>query len=181
MNRKLAFLAGLIVICTGLNAQETNLEQSKKFFFGVGWSNLQRTGDFLGSFDFSFLLYENPNKEFGIRNSILFDGGSYKDNGNEHSLFSLSEKISFEKITSNSLFRYYAFLQGGIGIYGNKTKGYFENPFAYNFGVGIGLDIFVEKNASIFFDYAFLYNILDNKFYGDKYDPKFQMGIRYYF
>jgi hypothetical protein len=183
MYKKIGVLTVLVVFCFKINAQESNLETTKTnipFFLGIGWSNIQTTGDILGSFDFSFLLYSNQSKRFNIRNSILFDGGVLKNNGMEYGLFTLSEKVNIETISLNELFRYYTFLQGGIGVYGNETKNVFETPLAYNWGVGFGLDDFVEKNASIFFDYTFLYNILDNTFDWKKYDPKFQMGIRYW-
>jgi hypothetical protein len=175
-------LVGLAAFCSGINAQELSLETiNNRFFLGVGWSNIQTTGDMFGSFDFSFLLYSNQAKRFNIRNSILFDGGSFKNDGIEYGLFTFSEKINIEAISLNEYFRYYSFIQGGIGLYGGETKKIFETPLAYNLGFGFGLDVFVEKNASIFFDYTFLYNILDNRFDWKEFSPKFQMGVRYWF
>jgi hypothetical protein len=184
MYKKIDALFLFVVFGFGLNAQESNWETTETvnpFFVGIGWSNMQTTGDMFGSFDFSFLLYKNQAKRFSIRNSILLDGGTLNDNGIKSGLFTLSEKINIETISLNEIFRYYAFLQGGIGIYGNETKKLFEMPLAYNFGFGFGLDLFVEKNVSIFFDYTFLYNILENTFDWREFNPKFQMGIRYWF
>jgi hypothetical protein len=184
MYNKIAVLVVLVVFCFKINAQESVLETPKTnnpFFLGIGWSNIQKTGDVFGSFDFSFLLYSNQTKRFNLRNSILFDGGVFTNNGIEYGLFTLSEKINLETISLNELFRYYGFLQGGIGIYGNETKKAFELPLSYNLGFGFGLDVFVEKSTSIFFDYTFLYNILDNSFDWKNFSPKFQMGIRYWF
>jgi hypothetical protein len=165
----------------GLSAQEADIDLSKKIMLGVGWSNLQTTGDFLGSLDFGIFLYNNPAKNFGIRNSILFDGGSLTMDGIRNSIFTLSERLVFEATSHNGLFRYYAAIQGGIGIIANANKGFFEGPLTYNFGPAIGLDVFVQKNTSIFFDYAALWNIVDNKFLDNSLTPKFQMGIRFFF
>ena len=183
MRKKFIVLIGIIVLSAGLNAQEQNSETLKPFYFGLGWSNIQTTGDFWGTIDFGFLLYRNEAKRFNIRNSILFDVGELKNYGNEYGIFSLSDKIIIETLSLNKIFRYYSYLQGGIGIYGNENIAFFEKPLAYNFGVGFGLDIFIEKNASIFFDYTGLFNILENKKFDSKenFNPKFQMGIRYYF
>jgi hypothetical protein len=180
VKKKLSVLFVIFCVVGTLFAQEAIQEQEldKKYFLGIGWSTVQTTGDFWGSFDFSFLLYTSRAKRFNLRNSILFDGGSFRDNG----VLILSERINMETISLNRLFRYYTFLQGGIGVYGNENKTFFETPLIYNFGIGFGLDVFIEKTASIFFDYAFLTNILDNKFVEENIiNPKFQMGIRYYF
>ncbi|HCC37637.1 MAG TPA: hypothetical protein DEQ14_08480 [Treponema sp.] len=154
----------------------------KRFVFGIGWSNIQATGDFWGTADFGFLLYKNEKHGFNIRNSIMFDGGTLKSDGTEYGIYFFSNKLIMESMSHNNLFRYYSFLQGGVGIYANENKDFFSTPVAYNFGIGIGLDIFVEKNTSIFFDYTFLYNSLENKLsFTESLHPKFTMGMRHFF
>jgi hypothetical protein len=180
MKKMVFFLCLLLVLGTGLFAQEEDSHSPQKFLFGIGWSNLQTTGDILGSFDFGFLLYNNPIKGFGIRNSILFDFGSLTMDGVINNVYIISERLVFEYTALNGLFRWYGALQGGIGIFGNKNKGVFELPLTYNFGPAFGLDIFVKKNMSIFFDYSMLINIVDNKI-PNYLTPKFQMGIRHFF
>jgi hypothetical protein len=183
------FFVFLFLFGFGLSlfAQDATQEQEeptdKRFYFGVGWSNIQTTGNFWGTGDFGFLLYKNEAKRFNIRNSILFDGGFLKYYGNEYGILSLSDKIIVETLSPNKLFRYYSFFQGGIGIYANENKAYFETPLAYNFGFGFGIDFFVQKNTSIFLDYAFLFNILGNKKFDFKenFNPKLTMGTRIYF
>jgi len=183
MRKTIIVLIGIIVLNVGLNAQEQNSETLKPFYFGMGLSNIQTTGDVWGTFDFGFLLYKNEAKRYNIRNSIMIDGGRFSSYGNDFGIYSLSDKLIVETLSLNGLFRYYSFLQGGIGILGNENKAFFEKPLTYNFGLGIGIDIFVEKNMSIFFDYTCLFNILQNtKFeYKESLSPKFQMGVRYYF
>jgi len=184
MRKTIIVLIGIIVLNVSLNAQEQNLETLKPLYFGIGFSNIQTTGNVWGTIDFGFLLYRNDAKRYNIRNSIMLEGGDFKSYGNEYGIYSLSDKLIYEKLSLNGLFRYYSFLQGGIGILGNKNKGFFEKPFVYNFGIGIGIDIFVEKNMSIFFDYTCLFNILQNTKFEYKersLNPKFQMGVRHYF
>jgi hypothetical protein len=180
------FFCFLIFLGLGLNlfAQEIAQEQPtyNRFYFGAGFSTLMTTGDFLGSFDFGFLLYKNEKLNFGIRNAVLFDTGIVRYGRFENFLFSLSDKIVFESISSNKLFRYYAFIQGGIGVYGNENKAYFDTPIAYNFGFGIGIDFFVQKYTSIFIDYTYLSNVLEYEHsYPNSFNPKFTIGVHHFF
>jgi len=177
-----------LIFCFGLSlfAQEATQEQEQstfnRFYFGAGFSTLMTTGDFLGSFDFGFLLYKNEKQKFGIRNAILFDSGIVRYGGYENLLFSLSNKLIFESISSNQLFRYYAFIQGGVGIYGNDNKAFFDTPIAYNFGAGMGIDFFVEKKTSVFLDYTFLANAMEyERTYTNSFNPKFTIGVRLFF
>jgi len=171
----------------GLFAQEVTQEQEQseqssdyRFYFGYGFSTLITTGDVpFVSFDFAFPLYRNKSTGLGLRNAILFDMGIVQNDGNEYGYYSLSDKIILEHFSPNQLFRYYSFIQGGIGIYGNENKAYFDTPIAYNLSAGLGIDFFVQKNMSVFLDYTVMAHVLDS----DKrsLDSKFTIGMRLFF
>jgi hypothetical protein len=162
--------------------QEQGAPTYNRFYLGAGFSTLMTTGDFISSVDFGFLLYKNEKLNFGIRNAALLEGGKLRYGGVENFLFSLSDKIIVESISSNQLFRYYVFLQGGIGIYGNENKAYFASPVAYNYGAGLGIDFFVKKATSIFLDFTYLSNVLESeRSFSDSFNPKFTIGAHHFF
>jgi hypothetical protein len=69
-------------------------------------------------------------------------------------------------------------LEGGIGFYSNDSKKLYKTPLAFNFGGGFGLDIFLNKNTSVFIEAGWLEHILNKEFSGG---PIFQIGVRLYF
>ncbi|MFP3043538.1 hypothetical protein LQZ19_17115 [Treponema primitia] len=174
MYKRFVFVLLVLGFCFGLYAQE---EKVNRFSWSMGYNFSPSTNGIAASTDFGFLIFHN--EELDIRNQLGLNSLTLNDNDDlTNTAYTFTEKFSFGKITANKLFRYYSFLEGGIGIYSNDSKKLFETPIAYNFGLGIGLDIFVEKNFSFFFEWGFLEHILDKQ---DIFDPRFQMGIRLFF
>ena len=75
-------------------------------------------------------------------------------------------------------FRSYGYIEGGIGLWGDKNKNFFEMPLAYTFGGGGGTDIFLKENFSIYFEAGALIYVLDDEW---KSGGMFQIGWKGYF
>jgi hypothetical protein len=161
----------------GLFAQE-NSQDVKRFNWGASF-NFSSKIDTGIALNFGFLLYSNKNQDeskyWDIRNDFILSNFDFS-NGN--SAFTLSDKISFGTKVRNGLFRFYDYLEGGIGFYSNDSKALYTTPLAFNFGGGFGLDILLAENVSVFIESGWLEHIVDKEFLGS---PTFQMGIHLYF
>jgi hypothetical protein len=173
---------GFVLLCffgfsVGLFAQE-NSQNIKRFNFGAGL-NFSSEIDSGIALDFGFLLYSNKNQDeskyWDIRNDFILRSFSFT---NDNYIFTFSEKISFGAKARNGLFRFYDYLEGGIGFYSNNSKELYKTPLAFNFGGGFGLDIFLDETVSVFIESGWLEHILDKEFSGG---PIFQMGVHLYF
>jgi len=98
-----------------------------------------------GSADFTFLVFQR--NVFDIRNHLAFRGSNFSEGG----IIILLEKISFGGMAAGD-WRSYGYIEGGIVITANETKGFFEEPFAFSFGGGGGTDIFLTPMTSIYFE-----------------------------
>jgi hypothetical protein len=119
------------------------------------------------------LLIFNKNS-FDIRNHFVLRGGGIGDS--QGGFLSLSEKISIGGLEENK-FRSYGYVEGGIGLWGNKGKGFFEMPPAYTFGGGGGTEIFMREHSCIFFEAGALIYIFDDNW---KSGGMFQIGWKGY-
>jgi hypothetical protein len=146
--------------------------QSPKFSFGGGpfFANYIDGGGFA---DIGLLIY-NKNV-LDIRNHFVFRGAGISDNS--EGIFSLSEKISIGGFYENK-FRSYGYIEGGIGLWGNENKNFFEMPLAYTFGGGGGTEIFLMDKFCIYFEAGALIYILEDKW---KNGGIFQVGWKGYF
>jgi hypothetical protein len=144
--------------------------QTPKFSLGGGpfFTNYIGGG---GVADFGFLLFNKNSLD--IRNHFVIRGAGFDDGG----LLSLAEKISIGGLMENK-FRSYGYIEGGIGLWGDKNKGFFGMPVAYTFGGGGGTDIFLHERFSIYFEARALIYVLDDNW---KSGGMFQIGWRGYF
>jgi hypothetical protein len=169
MKRFLCFCIILGIICSS-----QLFAQAPKFSAGGGifFSNYIHAG---GSGDFAFLIYNKKYDEnsLDIRNHFVLRGAGF-DSG---SLLTISEKISFGSLIGDK-FRSYGYMEGGIGLWGNDEKEFFELPLVYTIGGGGGTDIFLSEKLSIYFEAGVLINVLDNDW---KTGGLFQMGWRRWF
>ena len=158
------FVVFLVVGSTFLFAQ------TPKFSLGSGPFFTTYIGG--GGFaDFGFLLFNKNSLD--IRNHFVIRGAGFENGG----LLSLAEKISIGGLMENK-FRSYGYIEGGIGLWGDKNKNFFEMPLAYTFGGGGGTDIFLKENFSIYFEAGALIYVLDDEW---KSGGMFQIGWKGYF
>ena len=123
-----------------------------------------------GAADFGFLLFNKNSLD--IRNHFIIRGAGLDEGG----LLSLAEKISIGGLVENK-FRSYGYIEGGIGLWGDKNKDFFRMPLAYTFGGGGGTDIFLHERFSIYFEAGALIYVLDNNW---KNGGMFQIGWKGY-
>ena len=126
-----------------------------------------------GVADIGILIYNKNSLD--IRNHFVFRGAGIAENST--GFFSLSEKISIGWMLENK-FRSYGYVEGGIGLWGNKDKGFFEMPLAYNFGGGGGTEIFLQEHFCIYFEAGALIYVFKNDW---KNGGMFQIGWKGYF
>jgi hypothetical protein len=145
--------------------------QTPKFSLGGGAVFTNYTGG-SGVADFSFLLFNKNSLD--IRNHFVLRGAGFDGGG----LLSLAEKISVGSLLEENKFRSYGYIEGGIGLWGDKNKDFFEMPLAYTFGGGGGIDRFLREDFSIYFEAGALIYVLDNNW---KSGGVFQIGWKGYF
>jgi hypothetical protein len=123
---------------------------------GLFFTNYTNGGGFG---DIGFLIF-NRNL-LDIRNHLVFRGAGLSESSG---LFSLSDKLSIGQLVEKK-FRSYGYLEGGIGLWGNEKKGFFDSPvLTYTFGAGGGTDIFLyEEYFSIYFEAGALIYALDSE------------------
>jgi hypothetical protein len=120
--------------------------------------------------DINFIIFNRD--AFDIRSHLLFRGG-----GNpERSFFSLSAKLSLGQYFRDNLFFCYGFGEGGIGIYNNQNKQFFNMPLAYTFGGGGGIEVYLTENFSMYFETGILAYMLGDEF---KNGGVFQLGWKH--
>jgi len=145
--KRFIFFACLIIGISAIAIAQEN-EAVPRFSLGGGLF-LSGGGamDSGGSADFAFLIFHGDGNAWDIRNHLVFRGGNFSEGG----FMMLSEKISFGGMVTED-WRSYGYAEGGIGITANETKGFFEKPIAFSFGVGGGTDIFLTATRSIYFE-----------------------------
>jgi hypothetical protein len=161
----------VIFIILGTIVLTQSFAQTQKFSIGGGpfFINYVDGGGFA---DIAFLLFNK--KSLDIRNHFIFRGAGLAESSG---LFSLSEKLSIGGLLENK-FRSYGYIEGGIGLWGNEDKNFFEMPLAYTFGGGGGTDIFLLEHLSICFEAGALIYVLDNDW---KYGGTFQISWKGWF
>jgi hypothetical protein len=170
----------------GLYAQEETDNTVYKIQLGLAFSGIQTSNDFMGALEFGFNLHNNPTTGYSIRNFIVFDIGSLTIGDTMNFYLGLSDKVLLGTTSKNDLFYYYFGMQWGIGFYSNENRKLFDLPIILNAGFTVGLDIYVKKNLSIFFEYNVASNIVEfnQTMFTDGglfFTPKFIMGKRYLF
>ena len=118
--KRFVFFACLIIGIGGVVISQENEAVPR---FGLGGALFLSGGsmDTGGNADFSFLIFHK--NALDIRNHLVFRGGNFFEGG----IMTLSEKISFGGMVAGD-WRSYGYVEGGIGIIANETKGFFEKP-----------------------------------------------------
>jgi len=114
-----------------------------------------------GSADFAFLIFHGNRNAWDIRNHLVFRGGNFSEGG----ILTLSEKISFGGMVTGD-WRSYGYVDGGIGMRGNETKGFFEPSIAFSVGGGGGADFFLTTTTSMYFEAGGLFVVSDRNWIG---------------
>jgi hypothetical protein len=161
--RKIIFCVLLVVVRFsflfaddgGKNIENTTTERRYMLGGGYTWVNNPRLIG--GHFDFGIVLYK---KAIHIQNDILLRAGGVSPGNSNYSIFTISDKIIFGR---NSREHVYTYLEGGVGIYGNDTKAFFDDPFAVSFGFGGGCD-FTSDFGGVYFEVGYLGQKIDSKY-----------------
>ena len=184
--KKILTIFMFFTMSMALYAQDETNVKPFNIQFGLAFSSIQTSDNFMGSLDFGFNLFNNPVKSTSTRNFVILDIGFLTVDDNMNFYLGLSDKITFGTTSQNDLFYYYFGMIWGIGLYSNENKRLFELPIIINSGFAVGLDIYVQKNLSLFFEYIVLSNVIEftqtmftdgNVFF----TPKFIFGKRYLF
>lgn len=127
---------------------------------------------------FGYLLYNNGQTD--IRNQLSFYNGVMimEESGKKNYKKVLAEKISFGRMTRGGLFRPYGFIEARFGWCGEEKWVTFENPIIWNFGLGTGLDIFVDDRWCYFIELGFLENLYEDEFIPQQ---RFELGMKWMF
>jgi hypothetical protein len=168
--KRFIFFACLIIGISAIAIAQEN-EAVPRFNLGGGAFLSSGAMDTGGSADFAFLIFHK--NVLDIRNHLVFRGGNFSEGG----IMMLLEKISFGGMAAGD-WRSYGYAEGGIGITANETKGFFEKPLAFSFGVGGGTDIFLTTTRSIYFEAGGLLVVSDGRWTGG---GIFQIGWRGWF
>jgi hypothetical protein len=148
---------GCLIIGISATAIAHENEAVPRFSLGGGlFLSNGGTMDSGGSADFAFLIFHK--NVWDIKNHLVFRGGNFSEDG----IMMLSEKISFGGMVAGD-WHSYGYVEGGIGITANETKGFFEKPIAFSFGGGGGTHIFLTKTASIYFEAGGLFVVSDGR------------------
>jgi len=168
------FVCLLIVTIFSANSYA---QQSDFTFKRSGGGGLTAVFDMAGGYgwgsygEFAFLLRNKGGLQ--IINHIIGQGGSIVVNGNTYGIGSITQKISFGGFLSPKI-RTYGFVQGGIGVGGsNETI-----ALNLSFGGGGGMDLFVHRRISIYFEAGYLQHHLGHKLIGGM---SASIGIRSWF
>jgi hypothetical protein len=110
--------------------------------------------------EYAFLFYE---KGLQISNHIIGKGNSITTgSGNNYGTGSMMEKISFGGFLPKDFLRSYAFIEGGVGFGGNNET----TSLVIMLGGGGGIDLFYNKNGSIYLEAGYLQHYLNNELVG---------------
>jgi hypothetical protein len=181
MRKKIILFYVLVFLALSVFAQENTEDTTAspnpgKLSFGLNYVFGAKLDMAVGA-DFGFLIFHN--NELDIRNNIMFNSYLITDDDDIESITrSISDKITFGWINPSGFARPYAFFEGGIGFYGNDSKGFWEMPLAYSAGFGIGSEFFGAKTWSFFLDTGAMWQFFDQEIFMVQ---KFTMGMRYYF
>jgi len=154
----------MIFTFVGLNLYAQGNGFSYKPFFGGGGATAMLAGNggfVIGGYgEYAFLFYE---KGLQIGSHIIGRGDRIVcESGNKYGTGSIIERISFGGNLPNNFMRSYAFVEGGVGFGGSNET------FALNilFGGGGGIDLFYNKNGSIYLEAGYLQHYVKNELVG---------------
>ena len=161
MKKAVCFLVCL-AIGFAVFAEEDSREKIRdpRFSVGAGYTYMSNPRLHGGHFDFGIRLFSNF---VYVQNNIQVRAGGFKLNGENSSLFTLSDKLIFGRQSGGT----YLYIEGGVGVFGNDNKDLFEDPFAYNFGFGGGFDMSTGNNkkyGGLYFEAGYLAQKITKKF-----------------
>jgi hypothetical protein len=153
--RKFILLALFLIPCLSSFAGEKSDDQKTpdtKFILGAGFTWTNNPELLGGHFEFGIVLYKNI---LYIQNNFMLRGGGFDVDGNDYTLFTLSDKIIFGR-NSKSPLTIYTYLEGGAGIFGNQTKKFFDSPIAVTVGFGGGGELSSEDFGGFYIEVGYI-------------------------
>ena len=155
--RKLILLLVFLIPCFNLFADDDERlnvwePSDTRFILGAGftWTNNPRLLG--GHFDFGIVLYK---RVLYIQNNFMFRGGGFTIDGSDYTIFTLSDKLIFGR-NSDIPLKIYTYLEGGVGMFGNQTKKFFESPIAFTVGFGGGGEISSEDFGGLYIEVGYI-------------------------
>jgi len=168
------FITYTVMLFSGaIYAQEPSEKSVRpKYSFGGGiFSNNVSAGGFA---DFSNALFQK-NRVDG-RNHFVLNFGAL---GETVGVVSLSHRLSFGFQTRFDVLHFYGYIENGIGAWGDNNKnGFFDTPVMYCVGAGGGINVFLNKTFSVFYEMQWIGH-WSNDFY--KNGPMFKFGWKGFF
>ncbi|MDR2211373.1 MAG: hypothetical protein LBO65_07940 [Spirochaetaceae bacterium] len=145
-------LAVVLLLAPCLFAFADGGERENRFTLGAGfiWTNNPQVVG--GHADFGIVLYKDI---LFIQNNFLIRAGGMSIDGDDHSIFTLSDKLIFGR-NSDAPLRIYTYIECGTGIYGNADKKFFSTPLAFTFGFGGGGELVSEQFGGLYIEVGYI-------------------------
>lgn len=149
-----------LIPCLNLFANDKKTEYNSgawdplnmKFSMGAGFTWTNNPALLGGHFEFGIVLYKNI---LYIQNNFTLRGGGLFIDDTDYTIFTLSDKIIFGR-NSDSPLKIYTYLEGGVGIFGNQTKRFFESPIAFTLGFGGGGELSSEDFGGLYIEVGYV-------------------------
>jgi hypothetical protein len=135
-------------------------EENNRFSLSAGFTYATSPSFLGGHFDFGIVLYK---KILYIQNNFSLRGGGLSSNGNEYTIFTLSDKLIFGRNSQTPL-GIYTYIEGGIGMFANENKKFSEAPFAYSLGFGGGGELSSDNFGGIYVEVGYLGQKTDSNY-----------------
>jgi hypothetical protein len=150
------FAAFFLVPCLNLLADDDEPKYWKpsdtRFILGAGFTWTNNPELMGGHFEFGIVLYK---KLLYIQNNFVLRGGGYSFKETDFTIFTLSDKIIFGRVTDIPL-KIYTYLEGGVGLYGNQDKKFLDKPLAITMGFGGGGEISSENFGGLYGEVGYI-------------------------
>ena len=138
----------LFVSCFYVPAED----DESRFILGAGFTWTNNPPVLGGHFEFGIVLFR---RVLYIQNNFSLRAGGMTLGDGDYTLFTLSDKLIFGRNSAIPL-KIYTYLEGGVGIYGNTDKGFFNEPCAFTFGFGGGGEISSESFGGLYIEVGYI-------------------------
>ncbi|MDR2941981.1 MAG: hypothetical protein LBV17_05280 [Treponema sp.] len=85
----------------------------------------------------------------------MIRGGGFEINRSDHTILTLSDKLIVGRNIGVPL-TIYTYLEGGVGIFGNQTKKFFDKPLAFTGGFGGGGQFDTEDWGGLYLEVGYI-------------------------
>jgi hypothetical protein len=162
MKKIIAVLCVVFLAVCLVQAQEDDdaKDSVSRFSIGAGftYAGSPDSHNFYGGhLDFGITLYR---KALFVQNRFMLRAGGLIIDDVDFSLFTISERLI---VGRGDEVAFYIYLEGGAGIYGNESKGSFDDPPAYTFGFGGGFNLGDTEFGGMYFELGYLGHKLEPK------------------